>query len=390
MLVAIAPGRRLVPAHDIGKIPPGQQLAQRNFDEMRRAHKDSGAFKGRPGLVHARRDVQVHQRLQTRHSGRFWPLSCHAGKGSAGPVTLHGWNSLDLLLISAIITASNHAVRTKAQDEPQGRELGRLSERPQEAEAVAAAQPAGAICGAESGSVRGRRIERPRKTIGYVRVSTQEQAQSGFSLSAQRGKIESFAHATAREPIDEVLVDDGFSGSSLERPAMTDLLERIERREIAAVIVTKLDRLSRNLRDILDVLERCQRTDTALLSASESLDTSSAVGRMAIHMLGSFAEFERGRVAERTSDVLGHRRKSRKVYCARTPFGYRRDGDNLVAVPEEQSALEEMRRMHSAGDTYSAIAAMLEARGIAPRGAKWYPSSVRAVLQSKMNREVAA
>jgi site-specific DNA recombinase len=238
--------------------------------------------------------------------------------------------------------------------------------------------------------MRGRRTARPRKTIGYVRVSTQEQAQSGFSLSAQRGRLEAYAHATGREPIDEVLVDDGFSASTLERPAVADLLLRIDRREVSAVIVTKLDRLSRNLRDILDVLERCQRTDTALLSASESLDTSSAVGRMLIHILGSFAEFEHGRVAERTSDVLGHRRKSRKVYCARTPFGYRREGDDLIAVPAEQSALEEMRRMHSAGATLTAIATMLESRGIPPRGARWYPSSVRAVLQSKMSREVAA
>ncbi len=232
--------------------------------------------------------------------------------------------------------------------------------------------------------MRSRRTEAERKTLGYVRVSTTEQAQAGFSVSAQRSKLESFAHATNREPIDEILCDDGLSGSSLDRPAMKELLRRIERREIGAVIVTRLDRLSRNLRDILAILDLCERTGTALLSASESLDTSSAVGRMVIHLLGSFAEFERGRLAERTSDVLGHKRRSLKVYSRQVPFGYHRKGGDLVAVPEEQDALAEMRRMRDAGKAYRQIGEMLDARGIKPRGKQWYPASVRAVLNSKM------
>ena len=240
--------------------------------------------------------------------------------------------------------------------------------------------------------MRSKRASKPRKIVGYCRVSTTEQAQAGFSLEAQRSRIELFASLSERfQPVDEFLVDDGFSGSTLTRPAMTDLLSRIERGEVAAVYVTKLDRLSRNLRDILRLLDLCQRTDTALLSASESLDTSSAVGRMVIHLLGTFAEFERGRISERTSDVLGYRRKSRKVYSPVTPFGYRREGDQLVKIAEEQDALAEMRRLHEAGATYKMIIDMLDARGVMPhRGARWYPSSVRAVLQSRMYAEAVA
>jgi site-specific DNA recombinase len=240
--------------------------------------------------------------------------------------------------------------------------------------------------------MRSRRASKPRKIVGYCRVSTTEQSQVGFSLEAQRSRIKAFASVSERfQPVDEFIVDDGYSGSTLARPAMTELLGRIDRCEVTAVYVTKLDRLSRNLRDILRLLDLCQRADTALLSASESLDTSSAVGRMVIHLLGTFAEFERGRISERTSDVLGYRRKSRKVYSPVTPFGYGREDDKLVEIPEEQAALAEMRRLHEAGATYKMIIDMLDALNVKPhRGAKWYPSSVRAVLQSRMYAEAVA
>ena len=231
-----------------------------------------------------------------------------------------------------------------------------------------------------------KRQQKPRLVIGYCRVSTTEQALSGFSLDAQQARISAFASvAKEYQPVDEFLVDDGYSGSTLDRPAMNELRLRIERKEIRAIFVTKLDRLSRNLRDILDILDLCRATDTVLLSASEALDTSTAVGKLVIHMLGSFAEFERGRISERTSDVLGYKRRAGKVYSGKPPFGYRRDGDSLVEVPDEQTALNEMRSKRNDGQTYKSIIAMLDERGVKPHnGAKWYPSSVRAVLQSKM------
>ncbi len=229
----------------------------------------------------------------------------------------------------------------------------------------------------------------PRMIVGYVRVSTSEQAQAGFSIDAQRARIELFAQVSRDfHPVDAYLVDDGFSGSNLERPAMMELLGKIKRREVAAVYVTKLDRLSRNLRDILELLDLCQQTNTALLSASESLDTSSAVGRMVVHLLGTFAEFERGRISERTSDVLGFRRRSGKRYSKFPPFGYAYENDALVAVPDELEALAEMQTMRASGHTYRAIAEMLDARGVRPhRATKWTAGSISAVLNSKMAQE---
>ncbi|MHB8433257.1 MAG: recombinase family protein [Candidatus Tyrphobacter sp.] len=225
-------------------------------------------------------------------------------------------------------------------------------------------------------------------SVGYCRVSTQEQAEQGVSLDAQRSRLQAVAQSHG-EALTEVFVDDGYSGASMDRPAMKRLVALIERREVAAVLVCKLDRLTRSLRDMLDLVDLCDRTETRLVSASESLDTGSAIGRMVLQVVSAFAEFERGMVSERTSAALDFKRSQRQVYGA-VPFGYRRDGEMLVAVPAEQEALADMRRMHSEGATYRAIGEMLETRGVQPRGRRWYPSSVRAVLLSKMTREAEA
>lgn len=337
--------------HDLGKIAPVEQLLRCDLEEHAHGAVDSGPLQGRQARLYVGGQLISHDEVQTGNSGRFSGLLRHGGAASSHTFAPPRGNTLALVCNSAIIKSSKGALQ-------------------------------------DWGPMRRKdRTVVDRWTIGYLRVSTAEQAQAGFSLSAQRGRLEAFAQATGREPIHDFLVDDGYSGSSLERPAMRDLLDRIERREVAAVLVTKLDRLSRNLRDILDLLDLCQRTGTALLSASESLDTSSAVGRMLVHLLGTFAEFERGRISERTAEVLQHRRRGGKVYCGSVPFGYRREGDILQAVPEEQLALSEMRRMHSVGATYRAIGQMLTERGIQPRGKQWYPASVRAILQSKISRE---
>lgn len=229
-----------------------------------------------------------------------------------------------------------------------------------------------------------------RITIGYVRVSTSEQADRGFSLDAQRERLAAYAHATGRDPISEYIVDDGFSGGTLARPGMQRLLAMINAGEVACVLVAKLDRLSRSLRDVLDLLDLCERTGTALLSASEALDTSSAVGKMLIHLLASFGEFERGRIAERTADVLAYKRRSGKVY-SRTPYGFRREGDRLIPDAVQQRALAMMRQLDAEGKSLRAIAAALTQAGYAPpKGNAWHATSVQRVLTSKMTTESVA
>lgn len=239
--------------------------------------------------------------------------------------------------------------------------------------------------------MRGRRksptSQHKRKVVAYVRVSTEEQAGAGVSLAAQEERLRAYGLAT-RHYIDDVIVDAGMSAKNLARPGMLRILEGLRSREIGAVIVLKLDRLTRSVRDLADLLDAFAASDAALISVSEALDTSTAAGRLMLNLLASVSQWEREAIGERTAFALAHKRRNRQVYGA-VPFGYRRDGDTLVPVPAQQAAFTRMRMMHAQGASLRQIAAMLHASGVQPPrgGSRWYASSVRDVLRSKIARE---
>ena len=227
-----------------------------------------------------------------------------------------------------------------------------------------------------------------RKSIGYVRVSTDDQAREGVSLDAQAARIASYCVAMGwDEP--EAVRDAGESAKSLQRPGIDAVLASIRRGEVERLIVAKLDRLTRSVRDLSDLIDLCAKHGVALVSVAETLDTGSAAGRMVVSMLGVVAEWERSACGERTASALAHKRSRGNVYGP-VAFGYRREGDRLVPVAEEQSALAEALRMDRAGASFRAIGRMLTERGTMPhRASSWHASSVRAVLRSRMALEAA-
>lgn len=230
--------------------------------------------------------------------------------------------------------------------------------------------------------------EMPRRTVGYVRVSTQDQALNGLSLEAQQARVTAYAVATNRE-LSEIIVDDGRSAKTLDRPGVQRILAGIRSGEIGAVIIIKLDRLTRSVRDLGDLVELFQQKEADLISVSESLDTGSAGGRMVMNMMATVAQWEREVIGERTASVLAHMRDSGRVY-GRTPMGFKRDGDSLVEDPQEMMTLRQMQHMANRGDAYCAIARWLNRTGVQPRqgGKSWSSASVIRVLSSKMSQNV--
>lgn len=118
-----------------------------------------------------------------------------------------------------------------------------------------------------------------RKTVGYVRVSTQEQAANGVSLDAQEAKIAAYCVAMDWE-LSEILRDAGESAKSLKRPGIHSIIEGVSGRTIGRVVILKLDRATRSTRDLASLLEVFARADASLVSVTESLDTRSAAGRL--------------------------------------------------------------------------------------------------------------
>lgn len=224
--------------------------------------------------------------------------------------------------------------------------------------------------------------------MAYCRVSHSEQVQNGLSLEIQAKRLQACAMATGHE-IGEIFVDAGISAGSMRRPELKRLLDSVRSGRIEALYVTKLDRLSRNLGDLLEIVRLFEKHAVALISASESIDSDGAAGKMMLQLLGVFAEFERSRTSERIRDVLGERRRQRKAYSRCVPFGYRRIRDELVINVKQQKALVEARKMRGNGASLREIALRLTNLGVRTNngGKQWYAETIRQILNSRMGTE---
>lgn len=218
-------------------------------------------------------------------------------------------------------------------------------------------------------------------TALYIRVSTQKQAEEGFSLDAQRQRLTAMCTANGwRLCDDQVYTDAGESGKSADRQAYQAMLTAIEAGAINRVVVAKLDRLSRNTRDFLEFLDFCDRHDCAIVSIAEGFDTGTPTGRAVVTVLMAFAELERTQIKDRV--MTGKREKARRggYNGAFVPLGYCYNG----AWSIDEAAAAAVRTCfdrYNAGDTLTAIAQELNASA-APtaRGGKWHPATVRYIL----------
>src|SRR5450755_4209783 len=180
------------------------------------------------------------------------------------------------------------------------------------------------------------------QTIGYVRVSTDRQAELGVSLEAQEAKIRAMATVQGADLLD-VIVDGGESAKSLNRPGLQRLLSLVNSGEVKSVIIPKLDRLTRSVKDLCQLLELFERKNVALVSVAESLDTGSAAGRLVITIMGAVSQWEREAIGERTRDVLSHKRNNGER-VGNIHYGSRlaKDGKHVEPDPGEQAALAEI------------------------------------------------
>jgi len=210
------------------------------------------------------------------------------------------------------------------------------------------------------------------KAIGYVRVSTEKQADFGVSLEAQAEKVRAMAVVQGAELVD-VIVDAGESAKSLNRPGMARLMSLVDAGAVDTVIIAKLDRLTRSVKDLAELLERFTRRGVSLVSVAESLDTGTAAGRLVLNIMTAVSQWEREAIGERTRDAMHHKRANGER-VGTVPFGYRTaaDGLHLEANPAEQGVLSRIRELRAAGHTTRQIADELNRQGFTTRrGTAW-------------------
>jgi len=219
------------------------------------------------------------------------------------------------------------------------------------------------------------------KVIGYIRVSTKEQAAEGVSLEAQEAKLRAWAALNDCADV-QIHIDAGLSGTRADnRPALQEALKACGKGD--ALVVYSLSRLARSTRDTITIAERLQKTGADLVSLSEKIDTTTAAGKMVFRMLAVLSEFERDQVSERTKMVLAHK-KSQLERVGSVPYGFTlaADGVALMPNPAEKAVVDLVKSMRATGQSFREIASRLAIAGHAPRGRAWYPTTVKNIAEA--------
>ena len=219
------------------------------------------------------------------------------------------------------------------------------------------------------------------QAYGYCRVSTTGQQEEGVSLTHQQDRITAWATANGHE-LAGMFVETGSGSSADNRPELQKVMGQVCKAK-GVLVVYSLSRFSRSVKDTLTLAEQLDKANAHLASLSESIDTSSAVGRMVFRMLSTLNEFEREMLVERTTNALGHMRRQNRRISSTVPFGYELATDkvSLVPVASEQAAIGRMMQRRDAGMSLAAVAASLEAEGVQTKThGKWYPASVANII----------
>jgi len=145
-----------------------------------------------------------------------------------------------------------------------------------------------------------------------VPVSTDEQAQEGFSIRAQTEKLKAYALLKDWE-IYDIYADEGISGKNIvDRPEINRLIDDINEGKVDNVLVFKVDRLTRSVKNLVELVDLFEEYNCAFNSLTESIDTDTPSGRMFLKIIGIFAEFERENLVSRLK--MGFERKAREGY----------------------------------------------------------------------------
>lgn len=205
---------------------------------------------------------------------------------------------------------------------------------------------------------------------GYVRVSTENQAREGWSLDAQREKIELYCrlHDLA---LSEIIADEGISACNVKsRPGMMCLIEmtRSKKSPVQVIVTTKLDRLFRNAAEALKYSEMWRKRNIALHSITEGVQSDGATGKMFFNLLAVFAEFERDQTSERTKAGLARRKAQGLKLGGECPYGFQADSKGQMKWNEsEKKVIYVIKALRAKGYSLKKIADHLNARGYRTR-----------------------
>lgn len=212
----------------------------------------------------------------------------------------------------------------------------------------------------------------------YIRVSTDEQAEEGYSISAQRERLTAYCISQGWE-IHDFYIDDGASAKDLDRKELKRLLSDARDQQFDTVLVYRLDRLTRSVLDLFTLLQEFEKLNIKFKSATEVYDTTTAMGRLFITLVAALAQWERENLAERVRLGMEQMVTEGKRPGGPVPFGYDKDGK---LIEEEARTIRLLRQLYMDGDGFKTIAQKLNNMGKLRRGYRWGTFSTWYVLDN--------
>lgn len=178
------------------------------------------------------------------------------------------------------------------------------------------------------------------KAAGYIRVSTEEQSQHGYSLEAQIEAVKKYCELQKWELV-RIYRDDGYSGSSMERPGLQQLLEDVPLGQFNVVVVWKLDRLSRNLKETLYLLDDVlEKNGICFTSIQEQFDTTTPIGKAVMQIIAVFAQLERDMITERMKFGKYQKARQGQFPGGHIFYGYKKDpSTGEFEISEEEARI---------------------------------------------------
>ena len=180
-----------------------------------------------------------------------------------------------------------------------------------------------------------------KRVFVYLRVSTREQAEEGYSLSEMEERLRKYCEAMGWILV-KVYIDPGYTGSNMDRPALQEMIREIEKGNADIVLVDKLDRLSRSQFDTLYLINKVfTENGCAFVSRAEAFDTSTPFGRAMVGILSVFAELERERIKERMADGKEGRAKEGKYKGGgNVPIGFDYDAETGKLIENKYESMQ--------------------------------------------------
>jgi site-specific DNA recombinase len=218
------------------------------------------------------------------------------------------------------------------------------------------------------------------KAVGYIRVSTDMQADKGTSLDNQIARIKEYAEKKGYV-LENIFEDAGYSGKNTKRPGFQEMFNRLRKGGVNAVIVWHSTRFARNLKDNIVHMAELEQRKIKFFSIEEP-EMSGSSGKAMRNLMAVFAEYQSDVTGDHTRSVKANLKKNLKTYCGNPPLGFRNEDGKLVVVEKDMDTVREIMGLRSKGYSYNKIANKINEYRNGNKGGRFYAISISKVCNN--------